>query len=170
MNIQGKAEILEFLNQQEQQAAAMQQEQQQVAHAFQHAELQELMSKAAANIARAREDHSRSESNLGLYEERLSMIERNRALTLKEKQAALRELLESMQLFGKIETEYAENKLNIDAFEVRSKEEQEKQDVQRKTESNKFMMEILKGIPMMDENQGNMLQQNQQQAPEMAMR
>lgn len=170
MNIQGKAEILEFLNQQEQQASAMQNEQQQVAHAFQHAELQELMSKAAANIARAREDHSRSESNLGLYEERLSMIERNRALTLKEKQAALRELLESMQLFGKIETEYAENKLNIDAYEVRTKEDQEKQDVQRKTEANKFMMEILKGIPTMDENQGNMVQQNQQQAPEMAMR
>jgi hypothetical protein len=32
------------------------------------------------------------------------------------------------------------------------------------------MMEILKGIPTMDENQGNMVQQNQQQAPEMAMR
>lgn len=170
MNIQGKDDIVKFLEQQEQQAAAMQQEQQQVAHAFQHAELQELMSKAAANIARAREDHSRSESNLGLYEERLSMIERNRAMSLKEKQAALNQLLESIQKYGQIETEYAENKLKIDENKIQSEEEMEKMDVERRTEANKFMMEILKGIPMMDENQGNMLQQNQQQQPEMAMR
>lgn len=169
MNIQGKAEIMEFLQQQEQQAGAMQEQQMQVQHAFEHAKLQELMSKAAANIARAREDHSRSESNLGLYEERLSMIERNRAMTLKEKQAALSELLESIQKYGQIETEYAENKLKIDEHQIKTQEEMEKMDVQRRTESNKFMMEILKGIPMMDENQGNMLQQNQQ-APEMAMR
>ncbi len=177
MNIQGKAEIMQFLQQQEQQASTMQQEQQQVAHAFEHAKLQELMSKAAANIARAREDHSRSESNLGLYEERLSMIERNRSLTLKEKQAALTALLENIQKYGEIETQYAENKLNIDAFEVRSKEEEEKQDVHRRTESNKFLEQILgAGMGAMQQqqnpaqNQQNMLQQNQQQMPEMAGR
>lgn len=170
LNIQGKEEIMKFLQQQEQQAATMQEQQMQVQHAFEHAKLQELMTKAAANIARAREDHSRSESNLGLYEERLSMIERNRAMTLKEKQAALSELLESIQKYGEIETAYAENKLKIDEFQIQSEEEREKMDVHRRTEANKFMMEILKGIPMMDENQGNMLQQNQQQQPEMAMR
>jgi len=61
MNISGKAEIIQILQQQEQQAAAMQNEMQQTQHAFEHAKLQELMSKATANIARAREDHSRSE-------------------------------------------------------------------------------------------------------------
>lgn len=170
MNIQGKDDIIKFLEQQEQQASTMQQQQMEVQHAFEHAKLQELMTKAAANIARAREDHSRSESNLGLYEERLSMIERNRAMTLREKQAALSELLESIQKYGEIETAYAENKLAIDQFQIQREEDREKDDVHRKTEANKFMMEILKGIPMMDENQGNMLQQNQQQAPEMAMR
>ncbi len=172
MNIQGKAEIMQFLQQQEQQAASMQQEQQQVQHAFEHAKLQELMSKAAANIARAREDHSRSESNLGLYEERLSMIERNKALTLKEKQAALTSLLESIQKFGEIETSYAENKLKIEANEIDFETEREKQDVHQRTEANKFMMEMLKGMPMMEDvqqNPNNMIQQNQQQ-PEMAMR
>lgn len=157
LNISGKAEIIQILQQQEQQQAAMQQEMQNTQHAFEHAKMQELMSKAAANIARAREDHSRSESNLGLYEERLSMIERNRALTLKEKQAALRELLESMQLFGQMETEYAENKLNIDAYEVRSKEELEKQDVQRRTEANKFLEQIMGGGMM-----NNPMQQQEQ--------
>lgn len=161
LNISGKAEIIQILQQQEQQAAAMQQEQQNTAHAFEHAKLQELMSKAAANIARAREDHSRSESNLGLYEERLSMIERNRALTLKEKQAALTSLLDNMQKFGEIETQYAENKLNIDAFEVRSKEEEEKQDVHRRTESNKFLEQIL-GAGMMN---GQPSQQQQEEQP-----
>jgi hypothetical protein len=170
MNIQGKDDIVKFLEQQEQQAATMQDQQMQVQHAFEHAKLQELMSKAAANIARAREDHSRSESNLGLYEERLSMIERNRAMTLKEKQGALSELLESIQKYGEIETAYAENKLKIDEHQIKTQEEMEKMDVQRRTEANKFMMEILKGIPMMENNQESMLQQNQQQAPEMAMR
>lgn len=172
MNIQGKSEIMQFLQQQEQQASSMHQEQMQVQHAFEHAKLQELMTKAAANIARAREDHSRSESNLGLYEERLSMIERNRALTLKEKQAALASLLESMQKFGEIETSYAENKLKIDEHEIQSEEEMEKQDVHRRTEANKFMMEMLKGMPMAEDlqnNNSNMVQQNQQQ-PEMATR
>ncbi len=155
MNIQGKAEIIQFLQQQEQQASTMQQQQMEVQHAFEHAKLQELMTKAAANIAKAREDHSRSESNLGLYEERLSMIERNKALTLKEKQSALNQLLESMQKFGEIETSYAENKLKIDAFKVDQEMEEEKQDVQRRTESNKFLMEILKGIPMQEDLQQN---------------
>jgi hypothetical protein len=171
MNIQGKSEIVKFLEQQEQQQAAMMQEQQQVAHAFEHAKLQELMSKAAANIARAREDHSRSESNLGLYEERLSMIERNRAMTLKEKQLALAALLESMQKFGDIETSYAENKLKIEASEIQSEEEREKQDVHQRTEANKFLEQIMGGMMQNPtQNQGNMLQQNQQQSPEMAMR
>lgn len=147
LNITGKSEIIPFLQQQEQQASAMQQEDFNVKHAFEHAKLQELASKAAANIARAREDHSRSESNLGLYEERLSMIERNKALTLKEKQAALRELLESIQKFGEIETSYADNKLKLEANEIDYDTEREKQDVHRRTESNKFLMEILKGMP-----------------------
>jgi hypothetical protein len=171
MNIQGKAEIVEMLQQQEQQQAAMMNEQQQVAHAFEHAKLQELMTKAAANIARAREDHSRSESNLGLYEERLSMIERNRAMTLKEKQAALASLLESIQKFGEIETSYAENKLKLEANEIQGEEEREKQEVHQRTEANKFLEQIMGGMMQnSSQNQENMVQQNQQQSPEMAMR
>ncbi len=163
LNIAGKAEIIQILQQQEQQQAAMQNEMQNTQHAFEHAKLQELMSKAAANIARAREDHSRSESNLGLYEERLSMIERNRALTLKEKQAALRELLETIQKYGEIETQYAENKLKVDAFGIQAEEELEKQDVHRRTEANKFLEQIM-GTMQMPQTQQPQEQQMQQQA------
>ncbi len=143
LNITGKAEIIKILQEQEQQAQAMQQEQQQVQHMVEDAKIKELYSKAVANIARAREDNSRSESNLGLYEERLSMIERNRAMSLKEKQAALTALLENIQKFGEIETTYQENKLNLQENAMRGEEELEKQDVERRTQANKFLEEIM---------------------------
>ena len=146
LNITGKGEIIPMLQQQEQMAQAQQQEATNIQHAFEEAKLKEMYSKAVSNIARAREDHSRSESNLGLYEERLSMIERNRALSLKEKNAALASLLESMQKFGEIETSYAENQLNIDQFNMRIEEEREKRDVERRTQANKFFEEIMGGM------------------------
>lgn len=161
LNISGKGEIIPYLQQQESQSQQIQQDQQQLQHMVDDAKLKELYSKAAANIARAREDHSRSESNLGLYEERLSMIERNRALSLKEKQAALTSLLENIQMFGDIETSYAENKLNIEAYDIRSREEREKQDVHRRTEANKFLEQILGGVQPDNQNQ-------QAQQPDMA--
>jgi len=153
LNITGKGEIIPYLEQQEQQMQQIQHDQQQLQHMVDDAKLKELYSKAAANIARAREDHSRSESNLGLYEERLSMIERNRALSLKEKQAALTALLDNIQRFGEIETSYAENKLNIESLEIRGREEMEKQDVHRRTEANKFLEQILGGMQSNNQNE-----------------
>jgi len=143
MNIQGKAEILQFLKQQEEQQAEIQSQATNVQHLFEEAKLKELYSKAVSNIARAREDNSRSESNLGLYEERLSMIERNRALSLKEKQAALTSLLENIQKFGEIETDHQQAKLDLDNQGQRFEEEKEKQDVERRTQANRFMEQIL---------------------------
>jgi hypothetical protein len=163
MNIQGKAEIMEFLQKQEEAAAAHQQDMEMVQHAVEDAKLKELYSKAVANIARAREDHSRSESNLGLYEERLSMIERNRAMSLKEKQAALTSLLDNIQRFGEIETTYADNKLNIDAQNIRTEEELEKQDVERRTQANKFFEEIMGSAPSLPQQGQQQPQQNDQQ-------
>lgn len=168
LNITGKGEIIPFLQQQEQQAAAVQSEATNIQHAYEEAKLQEMHSKAVANIARAREDHSRSESNLGLYEERLSMIERNRAMSLKEKQAALTALLENMQKFGEIETSYAENKLAIDSYNVKAEEEKEKRDVARRTESNKFLEQIL-GAGMSAMSQPQQQDQMGGQNPEQMM-
>ena len=153
MNIQGKAEIMEFLQKQEEAAQHQQQEMSMVQHAVEDAKLKELYSKALANIARAREDHSRSESNLGLYEERLSMIERNRAMSLAEKQKALTSLLENVERFGSIETEYSKNQLELDNMRQRNEEEIEKRDVQRRTEANKFLEQILGGAGTMGQEQ-----------------
>jgi hypothetical protein len=163
MNIQGKAEAVEYLKKQEEQAAHKAEQMEHVQHALEDAKLKQLYSQATANIARAREDHSRSESNLGLWEERMSMIERNRSLSLKEKQAALTALLENIQKFGEIETTYAENKLNIEAYDLRTKEEMEKQDVARRTESNKFLEQILgAGMSVMTQGQTEGQPQEQQ--------
>jgi len=159
MNIQGKAEILQFLQQQEEQASHKQQEMENVQHMLEDAKIKELYSKATANIARAREDHSRSESNLGLYEERLSMIERNRAMSLKEKQAALTSLLENISRFGEIETAHKEMQLDIDERKMQMEEEIEKRDVERRTGANKFLAEIMGQMP-------NQEQQPQQQNPQ----
>ena len=143
LNITGKGEIIPFLQQQEEQQNATQSEAVNIQHAFEEAKLKEMMTKAMSNLARAREDHSRSESNLGLYEERLSMIERNKAMTLKEKQAAITSMLENAEKFGKIETQYQENIFKIDDYGLMQKEELEKQEVHQRTESNKFMEQIL---------------------------
>ena len=160
LNISGKGEAVEFLKQQEQKAAAVQEEMETVQHAFEDAKLKELYSKATANIARAREDHSRSESNLGLYEERLSMIERNRAMSQKDKQVALTSLLENIQHFGTIETEYQKNQLEIDNLKIAQAEEMEKQDVERRSESNKFLEQLLSGGQQIQQ-QPNMMNQGQ---------
>lgn len=153
MNIQGKAEIIQFLQQQEQQMQQMQQEEMVVKHAFEDAKIKELYAKATAHIANAREDHSRAESNLGLYEERLSMIERNRSMSLKEKQLALTQLLENIAKFGEIETSYNQMKLDIENQNQRQEEELEKQDVERRTESNKFLEQIMGVLPQQQQQQ-----------------
>lgn len=145
LNITGKGEIIPYLQQQEQQAAAVQSEATNIQHAFEEAKLKELMSKATANIARAREDHSRSESNLGLYEERLSMIEKNRAMSLKDKQAALTSMLENIARYGELETHLKQNELESLNMQQIFEEEAEKRDVESRTGANKFLAEIMGG-------------------------
>ncbi len=145
LNITGKGEIIPWLEQQEQQMQAVQGEETNIKHAFEEAKLRELYSKAAANIARAREDHSRSESNLGLYEERLSMIERNRAMSLKEKQNALTIMLENIQRFGEMETQLKQGELESINYQQVIEEEMEKNDVEKRTGANKFLAEIMGG-------------------------
>jgi GTP-sensing pleiotropic transcriptional regulator CodY len=150
LNITGKAEVINILEQQEQQAAQMQNDAQMVKHAIEDAKLKELYSKSVANISMARERMGRTESNLGLYEERLSMIEKNRSMSLKEKQAALTSLLENIHRFGEIETSLKQNDLESLNFQQIIDEENEKRDVERRTEANKFLMEIIGGMGIND--------------------
>jgi len=145
MNIQGKAEIMQYLQQQEQQMAAVQSEATNIQHAFEEAKLQEIMTKAASNLATARERHGRAEADIGLFEERLSEITRNRALATKDKMAALAQLVETIQKFGEVETFLKANQLDNIEQEQIQEEDVEKAHARATAESSKFVQQIMSG-------------------------
>ena len=64
LNITGKAEAIQFLQQQEQAAQAAQQELQTIQHSLEDAKIKDLYAKATASIATARERHGRYEAEL----------------------------------------------------------------------------------------------------------
>lgn len=160
MNLQGKAEAMEFLQQQEQAMQAAQAEQQNIAHAFEDAKLKEMISKATLNIANARERHGRSESNIGLLEERLSNISKNQSLSTKAKMEALEKLVEVISRYGEIETQLKMNEIESLNMEEMEREDYERNQVKESSESNKFVQEFMEqsqqGIPqqpLQDPNQ-----------------
>jgi hypothetical protein len=91
-------------------------------------------------------------------------------MSQKEKQLALASLLESIQKYGEIETSYQENKLTIDKYNIIAEEEKEKQDVERRTESNKFLEQIMAGMNNPGQEQRQQGQQNEAMQPQQQMR
>jgi hypothetical protein len=165
LNITGKAEIIQLLQQQEQEQAAVAQETQTIQHAFEDAKLKELYSKAVSNIATARERHGRSEADIGLFEERLSEITQNRANATKAKIDALAKLMETSNLYGEEET--AEKLGFMAAYDNMQniEEDEEKADAKRTALANEFLMSIMgnqQGSPMEQMPQGNEAQMAQQ--------
>jgi hypothetical protein len=161
MNVQGKAEIIQFLQQQEQQASQMQQEETAVQHAFENAKLQELITKTTNNLAMARERHSRSDSNIGLFEERLSMISKNHSMAIKEKMEATTKLLEAIAKYGEIETFLKTSDIESFDYQEEINANREKIDAQKMSAGNEFLSQILgqsqggqmARIPQEDQNQ-----------------
>jgi len=147
LNITGKGEIIPFLEQQEQMMQAQQKEATSVEQAFQVAGLQQLQSKAAANIATARERHGRAEADIGLFEERLSEITRNRALATKDKMEALEKLIDVIGKYGEIETMLKMNQIESFDYRQERKEDEEKVDARRTSLANDFVSELLKNQP-----------------------
>lgn len=162
LNITGKAEIIPYLQQQEQQASEMQQQQTAVEHAFEDAKLKELYTKAANNLAMARERHSRSDSNIGLFEERLSMISKNHSMAIKEKMEATTKLLEAIQKYGEIETLLKNSQ--IESFDYREEvnESREKIDAKKMSSANEFLSQIMSQGKNLGQN-GQMGQENESQ-------
>jgi hypothetical protein len=145
LNITGKGEIIPYLQQQEQQMQAVQGEATNIQHAFEEAKLQELYSKAAANLATARERHGRAESNVGLFEERISEVQKNEALSTKSKMEAIEKMVDVIAKFGEVETMLAANKIESYSNEQDREEEADRQKARMTAESNKFMEKILGG-------------------------
>jgi hypothetical protein len=143
MNVQGKAEIMEFLQKQEQAMQAQQQEATTIQHAFEEMKLKELMTKATSNLATARERHGRAESNIGLFEERLSEITRNRALATKDKMEALEKMIDVIAKYGEIETMLKLNQIETFDYNQEMNENREKADAKNTSLSNDFVQQML---------------------------
>jgi hypothetical protein len=154
LNITGKGEIIPFLQQQEQQMQATQSEAQNIQHSFEEMKMKELMAKIHNQLSQARERDSRAESNIGLFEERVSMISKNHALASKEKMAALTQLLETIQKFGEVETFLESNNLESIKYDDQEMEKKSRTDTERTVASQKFLEQIL----------GTQQNQNQQQS------
>ena len=95
--IQGKKEIIEAIEEQQKAAQEMQKQEMLIKQALLEAEIQNLQSQSVSNVATARERHGRAESNIGLFEERLSEITQNRSMALKNKVESLAKLIEIFQ-------------------------------------------------------------------------
>lgn len=143
LNITGKGEIIPFLQQQEQQASAVQSEAQNIQHAFEEAKLKELMSRAASNLAMARERHGRAEADIGLFEERLSEITQNRAMATKAKMEALEKMVDVIAKYGEIETMLKMNQIENFEYDQEKKEDREKIDAKRTSLANEFVSRIM---------------------------
>jgi hypothetical protein len=143
LNITGKGEIIPFLQEQEQQAAAVQSEAQNIQHAFEEAKLKELLSKAAVNLASAKERYGRFESNIGLLEERISEISKNRALATKSKMEAIEKMMDVIAKYGEIETALKTSEIQSFDYQQKGVEDQEKQQAYQEANANEFMSKIM---------------------------
>lgn len=148
LNITGKGEIIPYLQQQEQQAAQTQQEQLVVQHAVEDAKLKELYTKAANNISMARERQSRSDSNVGLFEERLSEVQKNDALSTKAKMEAIEKMVDVIQKYGEVETALAAAKIESYDYAQDFKEERDRQQAKRQSAGNEFLAKLFSGQQM----------------------
>jgi hypothetical protein len=164
LNITGKGEIIPFLQQQEQKSSAVQDEAQNIQHAYEEMKMKELMAKIHNQLSQARERDSRAESNVGLFEERMSMISRNHAVASKEKMAALEQLLATIQKFGEVETFLKANQLESIKYDAEEEEKDSREDVERNAASQRFMNQIMAIHPALPERQEQQQQTPQQEA------
>ncbi len=145
--IHGKNEIIEAVDQAEQQAAEVQQQQAMLQHAMLDAQIQNLQAKSAGEVAAARERHGRAESNIGLFEERISEITRNRSLALKDKVDALKSLLELYQVHGAYEAQ--KRIVELEGLGLLQEEDENKEKIESRaiSQSNNFLTNLMNKNP-----------------------
>lgn len=153
LNITGKGEIIPFLQQQEQQAQAVEAEAQNIQHAFDEAKLKELMSRAANNIASAKERYGRFESNIGLLEERMAEVSKNRSLSTKAKMEALEKMVDVIGKYGEIETMLKMNDIENFDYHQQAMEENDKERAHKEALANEFVSSIMGNKKMGQESQ-----------------
>lgn len=147
LNITGKAEIIQFLEQQEEKMAAVESEAQNLQHTVEEMKLKELMAKIHNQLSQARERDSRSASNVGLFEERISEISKNHAISTREKMDALSKMLETIQKFGEVETFLRSNQLESIKYDEEEMEKEARTDVEKTQFSKNFMEQLMSSQP-----------------------
>lgn len=152
LNITGKGEIIPFLQQQEKQSAAVQEEAQNIQHAFEEAKLKEMMSKAANNIASAKERYGRFESNIGLLEERMAEVSKNRSLSTKAKMEALEKMVDVIAKFGEVETMLKMHDIDTMDYKQQALEESDKERAHKDAFANEFIANIMGNKSQLGQN------------------
>lgn len=143
LNITGKAEIIQFLQQQEQQMQQSQQEQMNLAHAVEDMKMKELMAKIHNVLSQARERDSRSASNVGLFEERVSEISKNHAISTREKMDALTKMLEAIQKYGEVEVMLKSSQLESIKYDEEEEEKEARTNIEKSQALKGFAEQIM---------------------------
>lgn len=125
--LQGKDELIESIQKEEQMQSELAQQKAQLDLAVLEAQLQGQHASTVEKLASARERHGRVRSNFGLEAERYSELTKNHALATKEKMSAVKEFLESVKLYGEINTMHAVDQVDKieDSDEVSEKVEKQ---------------------------------------------
>lgn len=157
--IQGKNEIIEAVEEREKQAAQMAQEEKMLQQAMLEAQMQNMHAKSVSDIALARERHGRAESNIGLFEERLSQITQNRASAIKDKVEALSKLLEIGANYDAMQTIVGASQLEDLNKEQIEEEDTEKVDAKITSDANNNLNLMQNMLPKTN------MQEEQRSAP-----
>lgn len=104
---QGKDELIESIRAQEEQQAAVNEQKAQLDLAILQSQLQQNTAKTADYLATAKERVGRTKSNIGLEHERFSELTENHARAVKEKVSAIKEFLDTVKLYGEVQTMHA---------------------------------------------------------------
>ncbi len=123
--LQGKDELIESIQREEQLQSELAQQKAQLDLAVLESQLQGQHASTAEKLAMARERVSRTKSNVGLEHERFSELSKNHALAVKEKMGAIKEFLESVKLYGEVNTMHAAGVVEGMDKEESSKESKE---------------------------------------------
>jgi hypothetical protein len=141
--IQGKNEIITAVEEREKAQMEAAQQQMHLEHAKFETELQLNTAKAVNEMTWAKERDQRSKADIGLYEERLSMITQNKSMALKNKVEALQKLLEIIAQHGEMESAKTANRLQALGDVQESNDTRERIDAKMETESADYLKKSL---------------------------
>jgi hypothetical protein len=104
----------------------------------------------------AKERYGRFESNIGLLEERMAEVSKNRALSTKAKMEALEKLVDVIGRYGEIETSLKLNNIESFDYQQREVEDSDKKTAHKDAISNEFLSKIMNGMggPQQQQLQG----------------